>query len=143
MTTESTPAKTADDAHSVQEATATATAGSVKTSDGVLEAQTQLAGESAGDRTTPEHLMAAATAACLQQSIGIAASTQDVDASDAKVVARVHLTTGEGGGYTSHFSLEVSGLPDAVAERVLEQAQQICPFTKALQGADLTVSLAA
>ena len=30
-----------------------------------------------------------------------------------------------------------------VAERVLEQAKQICPFTKALSGADLTVSLAA
>ena len=98
MTTESKTAHTADDSHSVQEATATATAGSVKTSDGVLEAQTQLAGEAAGDRTTPEHLMAAATAACLQQSIGIAASTQEVDASDAKVVARVHLTTGQCGG---------------------------------------------
>ncbi len=132
-----------DSNQSVQEAVATAVAGSVKTQDGVLEAKTQLSGEAAGDRTTPEHLMAAATAACLQQSIGIAASTQDVDASGATVTATVHLTTGEDAGYTSHFLLEVSGLPDDVAERVLEQAQQICPFTKALEGADLTVRLAA
>ncbi|TXR52678.1 OsmC family protein [Quadrisphaera setariae] len=136
-------AHSAHDSQTVQDATATAVAGSVKTSDGVLEAQTQLAGEAAGDRTTPEHLMAAATAACLQQSIGIAASTQDVDASGAQVTAHVVLTTAEEAGYTSHITLEVSGLADDVAERVLEQAQQICPFTKALAGSDLTVKLAA
>ena len=90
---------------------------------------------------TPEHLMAAAIASCLQQAIGIAASSQDIDVSSVQVQGRVALKSDEEAGYSSSFELVVSGLPSEVAERVLEQAQQFCPFTKALAGADLTVRL--
>ena len=123
----------------VHEAVATAVPGSVSTDDGVLEARTQLAGEQNEGTTTPEHLMAAAIAACLQQSVGIAASSQDVDASGVQVQGRVTLKSEEETGYTSAFELVVSGLPGDVAERVLEQATAICPFTKALAGPALTV----
>ena len=125
----------------VHEAVATAVPGSVSTEDGVLEAKTQLAGEDHDGTTTPEHLMAAAIAACLQQAVGIAASSQDVDASGVQVQGRVTLSSDEEAGYTSGFALVVSGLPGDVAERVVEQAQQICPFTKALSGAGLTVTV--
>ena len=125
----------------VHEAVATAVPGTVTTDDGVLEAKTQLAGEQKEGVTTPEHLMAAAIAACLQQAIGIAASSQDVDASGVQVQGRVALKSDEEAGYTSSFELVVTGLPGEVAERVLEQGQQYCPFTKALAGADLTVRL--
>jgi lipoyl-dependent peroxiredoxin len=132
---------TESSAQTVQEAVATAVAGSVRTSDGVLEARTELAGESKDGATTPEHLMAAAIAACLHQAVGIAASSQDVDASSAQVQGTVTLRSDEEAGYTSGFELVVSGLPDEAAQRVLDQARQICPFTKALAGAGLTVRL--
>lgn len=125
----------------VLEAVATAVPGTVSTQDGVLEASTQLAGETKDGVTTPEHLMAAAIAACLQQAIGIAASSQDVDASGTAVQGRVTLKTEEEAGYTAAFALVVSGLPDDVAERVLAQAKQLCPFTKALTPAGITVEL--
>jgi organic hydroperoxide reductase OsmC/OhrA len=132
---------TQNSAQTVLEAVATAVPGTVKTSDGVLEATTQLAGETKDGVTTPEHLMAAAIASCLQQAIGIAASTQDVDASSARVEGTVTLKSDEEAGYTAAFALQVSGLPADAAERVLQQAQQLCPFTKALTPAGISVTL--
>ena len=125
----------------VLEAVATAVPGTVRTEDGVLEASTQLAGETKDGVTTPEHLMAAAIASCLHQAIGIAASTQEVDASSSSVQGRVALKSEEEAGYTATFALVVTGLPGDVAERVLTQAQQLCPFTKALGPAGITVEL--
>ena len=125
----------------VQEAVATAVPGSVRTEDGVLEASTQLAGEGTEGLTTPEHLMAAAIAACFEQAVGIAASSQGADASGARVQGRVTLKSDEEAGYTSDFEIVLSGIEGDAAERVLTQAQQVCPFTKALAGADLTVRL--
>ncbi len=126
----------------VHEAVATATPGSVSTSDDVLSASTQLAGEDKGGVTTPEHLMAAAIAACLQQAIGIAASSQEVDASSVSVEGTVTLKTEEEAGYTASFALAVSGLAGDSAERVVEQAKALCPFTKALEPAGISVTLA-
>ncbi len=128
-------------AQQVLQAVATAVPGTVSTQDGVLSASTQLAGENKDGVTTPEHLMAAAIAACLQQAIGIAASTQEVDASGVQVEGRVSLLTEEEAGYTADFTLVVTGLPADSAERVLTQAKQLCPFTKALAGAGITVDL--
>ena len=130
------------DSQTVLEAVATAVPGTVKTSDGVLEAATQVAGGEREGKTTPEHLMAAATAACLQQAIGIAASSQDVDASGVSVEGTCTLKSEEEPGYTAAFALVVSGLPGEAAERVLEQAKAFCPFTKALTPAGMTVTLA-
>ena len=125
----------------VLEAVATAVPGTVRTEDGVLEARTQLAGETKDGVTTPEHLMAAAISSCLHQAIGIAASSQEVDASSVSVQGRVALKSEEEAGYTASFALVVTGLPGDVAERVLTQAQQLCPFTKALGPAGITVEL--
>jgi organic hydroperoxide reductase OsmC/OhrA len=125
----------------VLEAVATAVPGTVRTQDGVLEASTQLAGEHQDGVTTPEHLMAGAIASCLQQAIGLAASTQQVDASSVQVEGRVALRSDPEGGYVADFSLQVSGLPGEVAERVLTQAKAFCPFTKALAPAGITVEL--
>jgi osmotically inducible protein OsmC len=125
----------------VQEAVATAVPGSVKTEDGVLETRTQLAGEDKEGLTTPEHLMAAAIAACFQQSLGIAASTQGTDADGARVQGRVTLKSDEEAGYTSGFEIVVTGLEGDAAQRIVTQAEQICPFTKALAPAGISVRL--
>ncbi|SDQ34315.1 OsmC family protein [Quadrisphaera sp. DSM 44207] len=125
----------------IDEALATADRDSVKTDDGVLDTGVRVAGEDGAGRTTPEHLMAAAIAACFQQAVGIAASSQSVDASGATVQGRVTLQADEGGGYSSDFELVLSGLSGDDAERVLTQAKQFCPFTKALAGAGIQVRL--
>lgn len=128
----------------IAEAGATADPSSVRTSDGVVQTPTHVAGEDASGSTTPEHLMAAALSSCLQQSIGVAASSAGVDASGATVEATVTLASASGQpGYTASFALTVSGLAGDEGRSVFEAAQAICPFTKALAGAGLTVELAA
>lgn len=124
----------------IDAAVATASTGTVKSDAGGLDLTVVDAGASGG--TTPEHLMAAALAACLQQALDIAASSQDVDASDTSVQATVTLQAAEGGGYSASFDLAVTGLDASVADRVLQQATQFCPFTKAPDGRDLTVRTA-
>jgi osmotically inducible protein OsmC len=131
------------DAQQVMEATATATtaegARRVATQDGVVDTATHVAGESGAGSTTPEHLMAAALASCFQQALVIAGSTQGVDVDAASVEARVALRSDEEAGYTAGFALVVTGLDDASGDRVVTQARQICPFTKALDAAGITV----
>lgn len=124
----------------IDAAVATATTGKVGSDAGGLDLTIVEAGGDGG--TTPEHLMAAALASCLQQALGIAASSQDVDASGTSVEATVTLRAGTRGGYSAAFDLTVTGLDPSVADRVLQQATQFCPFTKALGGRDLTVRTA-
>ena len=68
--------------------------------------------------------------------------TLAIDASAASVEGRVALKSDEEAGYTADFALTVTGLSGDVAERVLNQAKQLCPFTKALASAGITVELA-
>lgn len=128
-------------AQQVHEARATASASRVTAPDGGLDVALAVAGDadSAGEATSPEHLMAAALAGCLHQALQVAASSQGASAVDASVEATVTLESGDGVGYTSSFALVVTGLPADSADRMLEQAAALCPFTKALEGARLTL----
>ncbi len=128
----------------VHEARATASASRVSTPDGSLDVGLAVAGDADGSdgATSPEHLMAAALAGCLHQALQVAASSQGASAVDAHVEATVTLESGDGSGYTSSFVLEVTGLPADTADRVLEQAAALCPFTKALAGERLTLRTA-
>lgn len=124
-------------------ASATAGADGVRTDDGVTTTRLAVATD-AEDRdgaTTPEHLMAAALAGCLHQALGVAASTRGGDAASARVTATVTLESADEGGYSAAFELVVSGLDGNSGEQVLQQAQVLCPFTKALDGPGLTVRL--
>jgi lipoyl-dependent peroxiredoxin len=135
-------------------AQATATAGQVRSDDGALDvrvveaasAPSQDGGSApSNDKpTNPEQLMAAALASCLQQALHVAATSQGADAADARVEATVELASADGPGYTSTFALSVSlpGLDGAAAQRVLDEATSLCPFTSALADRNLTVELA-
>lgn len=131
-------------AQQVHEARATASASRVSAPDGGLDVALAVAGDAdaTDGATSPEHLMAAALAGCLHQALQIAASSQDASAVDASVEATVTLESGDGAGYTSSFELVVSGLPADTADRMLEQAATLCPFTKALAGDRLTLRTA-
>jgi osmotically inducible protein OsmC len=133
----------ADEKRHVHEASATADVKGVRSDDDVVAVALALAGDADAqpDTTTPEHLMAAALAGCLQQALTVAASTQDADVAPT-VISTVTLNSGEGGGYTAVFDLVVSGLDGTQGAQMLEQAKALCPFTKALDSERLTVRLA-
>ncbi len=129
--------------HPVHQASATADSHGVRSDDDAVAVALALAGDADArpETTTPEHLMAAALAGCLQQALAVASSTVEADV-DAAVTSTVTLQSGEGAGYSAQFELVVSGLDGDDGAQLLEQAKVLCPFTKALDPDRLTVRLA-
>ena len=89
-----------------------------------------------GNGTNPEQLLAAGWSACFQGAIGRAAGELKVAVpAETAVDAEVDLCLGED-GYTLQARLNVSlpGLPRDVAQALIDSAQTICPYSKALHG---------
>src|SRR4028118_1322729 len=110
--------------HSVHQASATADSQGVRSDDDAVGVALALAGDADArpETTTPEHLMAAALAGCLQQALTVAGSTIEAEV-DASVTSTVTLQSGDGAGYSARFELLVSGLDTEHGEELLQQAQ--------------------
>jgi len=112
--------------------------GSVETTDGLLKATLGNPLEKGIERRgpNPEHLFAAAYSACYHGALQNAAKTLGVELRDSKIRAVVHLLEDHSGGY--HLSVELHGILPGVdpaqAQRVMEQAHQTCPYSRALRG---------
>ena len=130
-------------------AVATATGGRdgyVQTSDGVLKAELSVPREMGGPgkagATNPEQLFASGYAACFGGAIGFVAGQQHTKLSAIQVTA--HVTFGkEDDGFRLAVELEVH-LPDldkAEAEKLVEAAHQVCPYSKATRN-NIEVKLA-
>lgn len=106
-----------------------------KSSDGELDIKLSPPG-SAKAGTNPEQLFAAGWSACFLGAIGIAAAKRKIKLPEGTAVdAEVDLGTGEG-GYALQARLTVSlpGIERDVAEVLVEEAHQTCPYSKATRG---------
>jgi osmotically inducible protein OsmC len=109
-----------------------------RTSDGQLEVDlrppTEMGG--AGGGTNPEQLFAIGYAACFQSALGGVARREKLDVSDSTVNSSVELGPIEGGAYGLAVTLDVvlPSLPTDVAERLVEAAHQVCPYSNATRG---------
>jgi osmotically inducible protein OsmC len=85
---------------------------------------------------TPEHLFAAAYAACFHSALRSAAKTAHDDISGSSVIARVALVDDESGG--SRLAIEmraaIPGVSKEQGERLLRQAHSTCPYSRAVRG---------
>ena len=112
--------------------------GHVQTLDGQLvtpvRTPKELGGQGGG--TNPEQLFAAGYAACFHSALKVVAAGEKVDASDSEVVADVSLGRLQSGGFGLSARLEVNipGVDRATAERLTEQAHQVCPYSNATRG---------
>ena len=112
--------------------------GSVETTDGLLKATLGNPLESGIERRgpNPEHLFAAAYSACYHGALKNAAKKLGSEARDSKVRAVVDLLEDHSGGY--HLRVELHGILPGVdraqAQRVMEEAHQTCPYSRALRG---------
>jgi len=111
-------------------ATATSTGegragGQVTSDDGVLDLTLAVpaAMGGPGGGTNPEQLFAAGWAACFHSALKGVASA-------AKTPIR------DSGGYTLSAALhvEIGGVDQATAEKLVEQAHQVCPYSNATRG---------
>jgi len=121
--------------------------GHVQTTDGLLATDVRMPAElgGPGGSTNPEQLFAAGYAACFHSALKLVAGADGVDATDSEVVADVSLGALENGAFGLSVALEVTipGVERDVAEKVVERAHQVCPYSNATRGnIEVTLSVA-
>lgn len=128
---------------------ATATSGRdgrVQSDDGtldvVLAAPKVLGGTGAG--TNPEQLFAAGYAACFGSAIGAVARRMKITPGPIHVRTKVALgTLGEAYGLAVEIEASLPELPREQAEKLVEVAHQVCPYSNATRGnIEVSVKLA-
>lgn len=91
-----------------------------------------------GPGTNPEQLFAAGYAACFGQALKAMAGEHgvEIDQNAVSVDATVRLHKGEDGGFYIDVTLnaDIPGTDDAQAQKLVEAAHQICPYSKATRG---------
>jgi len=118
--------------------------GAARSDDGRLDITLSPPGGT-GRGTNPEQLFAAGWSACFIGAMGRAARDNDVELpAGVAVDAEVDLGTGAGGFFLqARLSVSLPGLPRDVAQRLIESAHQICPYSKMSRGnIDVSLSLA-
>ena len=90
----------------------------------------------------PELLFAGAYSACYHGALGNAAKKLGAPAGDSTVRALVSLIEDDQGGYRLAVELhaQLPGTDSALAQRIMAEAHQTCPYSKALRG-DTSVKL--
>ncbi|RQX09572.1 organic hydroperoxide resistance protein [Micromonospora ureilytica] len=131
-------------------ASATATGegrdGHVETSDGTLALDLAVPKEmgGAGSAANPEQLFAAGYAACFHSALRVVARRAKADVAASVVTAEVGIgPNGSGGfGLTAQLVVDLPAVPREVAEQLVEQAHQVCPYSNATRGnVDVTLTV--
>lgn len=111
--------------------------GSVQTADGLLDLRLAMPKElgGAGGATNPEQLFACGYAACFMSALQLVAREARIKTGAPSVTAAVGLDKADD-GFHLVATLDVA-LPDVAreeAERLVRQAHQICPYSRATRG---------
>jgi len=120
--------------------------GSVTSEDDVLDfdlAVPKELGGPGGEKTNPEQLFAAGYAACFHSAMKLVAKQLGIDTEGSTVTAAVGIgVQGVGFGITAALDVSVPGADRDSAEKLVEAAHQVCPYSNATRGnivVDLTV----
>jgi osmotically inducible protein OsmC len=106
-----------------------------RSSDGRLDVRLSTPG-SPRIGTNPEQLFAAGWSACFESAIALAAHKRKITLpADVAIDAEVDLNVVDG-GYVLRTRLNISlpGVPRDAAEALVNEAHQICPYSKATRG---------
>ena len=109
--------------------------GASRSSDGRLDIKLSSPG-AAGAGTNPEQLFAAGWSACFEGAMGLAARKKKIALpADMAIDAEVDLCIA-GGAYFLQARLNVSlpGLEREVAQALVDEAHETCPYSKATRG---------
>ncbi|MDX8033955.1 organic hydroperoxide resistance protein [Lentzea sp. BCCO 10_0856] len=113
--------------------------GEVRSSDGVIDEVLSVPkemGGPGGDATNPEQLFAAGYAACFNSALSAVARAGKIQVASSEVTAKVGIGSNGTGGFqlTVALAVNIPGLDQAVAEKLVEQAHQVCPYSNATRG---------
>jgi Ohr subfamily peroxiredoxin len=109
--------------------------GQSRTSDGRLDVKLSTPGTS-GSGTNPEQLFAAGWSACFEGAMTRAAQNLKIKLpGEVAIDAEVDLNLADDGFFLrARMNVHVPGVDRDTAERVVEAAHQICPYSKATRG---------
>ncbi|PWN04676.1 organic hydroperoxide resistance protein [Nocardioides silvaticus] len=121
--------------------------GHVQSTDKLIDADVRVPKEmgGTGGATNPEQLFAAGYAACFHSALKLVASRAKADTTDSEVVADVSIGPNGSGGFGLAVQLEVAlpALDREEAQKLVEQAHQVCPYSNATRGnIEVTLSVA-
>ena len=94
--------------------------------------------------TNPEQLFAAGWSACFEAAMGLVARKRKIALSaDLAIDAEVDLRLTDGAYFLqARLSVSLPGVEREVAQALVDEAQQICPYSKATQGnVDVAINL--
>jgi Ohr subfamily peroxiredoxin len=117
--------------------------GVARSSDGHLEVKLAPPGSSRAG-TNPEQLFAAGWSACFESAIGLAARKRKVSLSEVVIDAEVdlHLSGSDDFSLSARLNVGLPGVARDVAEQLVQDAEQLCPYSKATRGnIDVTISV--
>jgi lipoyl-dependent peroxiredoxin len=117
--------------------------GASRSSDGRLDVKLSTPG-SPRIGANPEQLLAAGWSACFESAIGIAARKMKITLpADLAIDAEVDLNLADDGYFLrTRLFVSLSGLEREVAQALLDEAHQTCPYSKATRGnIDVAINL--
>jgi Ohr subfamily peroxiredoxin len=109
--------------------------GHAKSSDGQLEVRLSTPGTNRPG-TNPEQLFAAGWSACFEGAMQFVARSRKITLPpETAIDAEVDLNQGEGGFFLkARLNVSIPGVERSVAEEIVAQAHQVCPYSKATRG---------
>ena len=121
--------------------------GEVVSDDGVLDLSLTLPkelGGPGGDHTNPEQLFAAGYAACFHSALKRVAAAQDLDVDTSAITAKVGLgIDGKAFGLAVTLVGSLPALDAEAGEKLMHDAHQVCPYSRATRGnVEVTLQLA-
>jgi lipoyl-dependent peroxiredoxin len=117
--------------------------GASRSSDGRLDVKLSLPG-AVRIGTNPEQLFAAGWSACFESAIGLAARRRKIVLPpDLAIDAEVDLHLADSGYFLStRLNISLPGIEPELARSLLEEADQLCPYSKATRGnIDVAINL--
>jgi len=117
--------------------------GRSRSSDGRLDIRLSVPG-APGAGTNPEQLLAAGWSACFESAIGIAALKRRITLpAGVAIDAEVDLNTGDGGYFLrARLSVSIPSVDREIGQALLDEAEKLCPYSKATRGnIDVAINL--
>jgi Ohr subfamily peroxiredoxin len=117
--------------------------GASRSSDGRLDVKLSVPG-AVRIGTNPEQLFAAGWSACFESAIGLAARKRKITLpADVAIDAEVDLHLADSGYFLStRLNISLPGIDRDVAQTLVEEADQLCPYSKATRGnIDVAINL--
>jgi Ohr subfamily peroxiredoxin len=112
--------------------------GHATTEDGQLDLDLRIPKEmgGAGGATNPEQLFAVGYAACFHSALKVVAGRDKLDVTGTEVSASVSIGANDSGGFGLAVELDVHApaLDEATAQKLVEAAHQVCPYSNATRG---------